>query len=115
VLWVDATLRPARCLQGAGALPLRNVFPVEAEFLLVVDNPAFVVKPSEKLPARKSSTISIVYKAEAGGGGGGGGAKPAAAGGVPAAPAPPAASRTGKLTISCPKHTSCQWIYYLQA
>lgn len=104
------------CPQGPATLPLRNVFPAEAEYMLSCDNPAFMVKPSEKVPPRKAAAISIIYKPEgAGGAGGKGGSGGAPAGtAVPAAGAA-AAQRTGKLTVSCPKHTSCQWVYYLQA
>lgn len=56
-----------------------------------VDNPSFTVKPSERVPAKKATTISITFK-----------------------PADPSKPRTGKLTVTCPSQTSVAWVYYLQ-
>lgn len=80
-------------LQGSATVPFRNVFAVEVEYLYSTDNPSFVLaRSSEKLPPKKPSSISVSYK-------------PAAAGG----------SRMAKLTVACPKQTSTQWVFYLQA
>lgn len=82
-------------MQGSAVVPFRNVFAVEAEFVYSKDNPAFVVaRNSEKLPPKKPSSISVSYKPSA-----------AASG----------ASRMAKLTVTCPKQTSTQWVFYLQA
>jgi hydrocephalus-inducing protein len=74
-------------------VPFRNVFAVEAEFMFTIsDSPAFtVVRPSERLAPKKPASIAVTYKAA------------------------PSAARTAKLTITCPKQTSTQWVYYLQA
>eukprot|EP00878_Enallax_costatus_P031774 GHUV01034811.1.p1 GENE.GHUV01034811.1~~GHUV01034811.1.p1 ORF type:complete len:293 (-),score=82.20 GHUV01034811.1:24-902(-) len=107
---------PIDVSKGSASVQFRNVFSVDAEFLYSVDNPAFVLaKTTEKLPAKKPVSISISYKPEAA-------AKAATERGVSAgrekseaAAVPPAPSRTGKLTISCPTQTSTQWVFYLQA
>jgi hypothetical protein len=57
-----------------------------------VDNPAFMVKPSEKVPAKKTTTVGITYR-----------------------PSDPSKPRTGKLTITCPSQAGVAWVYYLQA
>jgi hydrocephalus-inducing protein len=99
---------PVDVSKGSAAVPFRNVFASEAEFFYSVDNPAFVVaKTSEKLQPKKPVTITVSYKPDAA-------AKTAsAAGGSDAAAAGHA--RTGKLTVTCPKQTSTQWVFYLQA
>jgi hydrocephalus-inducing protein len=102
---------PIDVSKGSAAVPFRNVFASEAEFFYSVDNPAFVVaKPSEKLQPKKPVTITVSYKHDAAskaaataGGGSGGDAASAAHG------------KTGKLTVTCPKQTSTQWVFYLQA
>jgi len=108
---------PVDVSKGTGTIPFRNVFTQEAEFLYSVDNPAFVLaKSSEKIPPKKAISISISYKPEAA-------AKVAAKGGAAAAAVEAAAaaaaagppSRMGKLTVSCPKQTGSQWVFYLQA
>lgn len=101
---------PVDVSKGSAALPFSNVFSADADFQLAVDNPAFQVKPVERIGSKKASNIGITFKppdAKAGGGKG----KDVAAAEVPAGPV----SRTGKLTISCPSQTSSQWVYYLQA
>ncbi len=94
------------------------MFPVEAEFLFSVDNPAFVVRPSEKLGPKKATAIAIVYKPDTSASVGASSVKgldkaaaaaAAASASVPRMPP----SRTGKLTVSCPKQTSSQWVFYL--
>ncbi|EFJ42226.1 hypothetical protein VOLCADRAFT_67248 [Volvox carteri f. nagariensis] len=84
---------PVDVSKGTAVLPFTNVFTADAEFQMAVDNPAFVVKNSEKIASKKSSNIAIQYK-------------PIEPGRTP---------KTGKLTISCPAQTSSQWVYYLQA
>lgn len=83
---------PVDVSKGSAALPFTNVFGADAEFLLAVDNPAFIVKAAEKIGSKKSANIGIQFK-----------------------PADASKPRTGKLTISCPSQTSSQWVYYLQA
>ncbi|PNG51688.1 Hydrocephalus-inducing, partial [Tetrabaena socialis] len=78
--------------KGSAALPFTNVFAADADYLLAVDNPAFVVKASERIASKKAASIAITYK-----------------------PADASKPKTGKLTISCPAQTSSQWVYYLQA
>lgn len=114
-------------------MPFRNVFPREADFTFSVDNPAFVLgRISERLGPKKATSITVTFKPElaaakatssgsgsragtaAGGGSGSGGGGPAAAAGSGSAAAVEV-SRTGKLTVSCPKQTSCQWVFYLSA
>lgn len=93
------------------------MFSVDAEFLYSVDNPAFAVgKTSEKLPAKKPVSISISYKLDAAGKAIGIADRGVSAGKEkPEMLSPAPLSRTGKLTITCPKQTSTQWVYYLQA
>ncbi|KXZ49496.1 hypothetical protein GPECTOR_21g722 [Gonium pectorale] len=83
---------PVDVSKGSAVLPFTNVFTADAEFSLAVDNPAFVVKASEKIASKKTANIAVSFK-----------------------PADATKPRTGKLTISCPAQTSCQWVYYLQA
>lgn len=91
-------------MQGSASVPFRNVFSVEAEFAYSIDNPAFVLgKASEKLQPKKPVAITVSYKPDAS-------AKAAAA-----SPDAAHSSKTGKLTVSCPKQTSTQWVFYLQA
>ncbi len=102
---------PVDVSKGSAALPFTNVFPADAEFQMAVDNPAFVVKPVEKIGAKKAANIAIAFKPPAEGGKGGKGKDKDA----PPPEPPTPLSRTGKLTISCPAQTSVQWVYYLQA
>lgn len=84
---------PVDVSRGTAVLPFTNVFTADAEFLMAVDNQAFAVKSSEKIPSKKSTNIAIQYK-----------------------PAEPGrGAKTAKLTVSCPSQTSSQWVYYLQA
>lgn len=107
------------CLQGSASIQFRNVFSIDAEFFYSVDNPAFsVAKASEKLPAKKPVSISISYKLDSPtkAAGGAGADRGASAGKEkPEVVAPTPLSRTGKLTVTCPKQTSTQWVFYLQA
>jgi hydrocephalus-inducing protein len=92
------------CLQGSATVPFRNVFAVEAEFVYSTDNPAFVLaRSSEKLPPKKPSSISVSYRPSSA-------HQQAAAGGGSSS-----SSRMAKLTVACPKQTSTQWVFYLQA
>eukprot|EP00882_Tetradesmus_deserticola_P018088 GHRQ01019412.1.p1 GENE.GHRQ01019412.1~~GHRQ01019412.1.p1 ORF type:complete len:210 (+),score=94.75 GHRQ01019412.1:93-632(+) len=100
---------PVDVSRGSAALAFRNVFAVEAEFFYSVDNPAFVVaKPSEKLQPKKPVTITVNYKPDVA-------AKAAATAGGSSDVAASGHARTGKLTVTCPKQTSTQWVFYLQA
>ncbi len=58
-----------------------------------MDNPAFSVKPGEKIAAKKPTSIAVAFKPD------------------PSGPT----QRSGKLTVSCPGQTQAQWVYYLQA
>lgn len=78
-------------LQGAAQIPWKNIFAKQAEFFYSVDNPAFSVKASESLAAKKTTSIAVSYKED------------------------PSKPRTAKLTISCPGETSSPWMFYLQA
>ncbi len=60
-----------------------------------VDNAAFQVKPSEKVAAKKPTSISVSFK--------------------PDPKVTPNPSRTAKLTVTCPSQTSVSWVFYLQA
>jgi hydrocephalus-inducing protein len=86
-------LGPVLLSKNAGAVPFKNVFGQEADFVFAVDNPAFAVKAGERLGAKKATSIAVAYRA-----GGGGGER-----------------STGKLTVTCPRMTGAQWVYYLQA
>ena len=86
---------PIECGKGSGAVAFKNVFMQEAEFFYSIDNPAFAVaKPSEKIPSKKPTSISVSFKPD---------------------PAKGATQRTGKLTVACPSQTSSPWVFYLQA
>lgn len=74
---------------GSAKIDFKNVFTADADFMMSVDNPAFVVKPSERIGAKKSTQIVVSYK-EA-----------------------PGAPKTGRLTVTCPALTQCTWTYYL--
>jgi hydrocephalus-inducing protein len=107
-------------------VPFRNAFPREAEFLYAVDNPTFVLaRASERLGPKKATAISVAFRPDAAGQRGAGGRTSiigsaggpggsivgtGGGGGEPAAP-----QRTGKLTVSCPKQTGSQWVFYLAA
>ncbi len=82
---------PFDASKGNVAVPFRNVFPREADFVYASSNPAFSVKAGERLAARKSVSIAVGFKAD------------------------PARPRTGKLTVTCPKESQAQWVFYLQA
>ena len=79
------------CFQGPGSINFKNIFPKQAEFLYSIDNPAFTVKPSEIIPAKKATVIAVSYKEDA--------SKP----------------RTAKLTVTCPSETQTPWVFYLRA
>ncbi|KAK9824158.1 hypothetical protein WJX72_008157 [[Myrmecia] bisecta] len=82
---------PIDMVKNAGSVPFKNIFSKPAEFMFTVDNPAFVVKPSEAIPAKKSINIGITFKED------------------------PSKPKTGKLTVSCPSETSSPWVFYLRA
>jgi hydrocephalus-inducing protein len=86
---------PIECGKGSGAVAFKNVFMQEGEFFYSIDNAAFTVaKPSEKIPSKKPTSISVSFK-------------PDAARGL--------TQRTGKLTVACPSQTPSPWVFYLQA
>jgi hypothetical protein len=82
---------PIELVKGAGSVPFRNIFAKAAEFVYRVDNPAFVVKPSETVPAKKAIDVAVSYKGEAG------------------------KSAVARLTISCPAEQCPPWVFYLRA
>jgi hydrocephalus-inducing protein len=104
-------LGPIMLAKNAGTVAFKNVFSSEAEFLYAVDNPAFSVKPGEKIGAKKSVSIAVTYKGPVAGGSAG----PVAAAAEQQQAQAQAQRSTGKLTVSCPKLTSAQWVFYLQA
>ncbi|KAJ9512718.1 hypothetical protein QJQ45_019009 [Haematococcus lacustris] len=86
---------PVDCSKGSATVPFKNVFATDAEFMYSVDNLAFVVKPSEKLGAKKATNIQVTFKPD------------------PKQPGLPV--RTAKLTVTCSSQTSVAWVFYLQA
>ena len=80
---------------GKGDVAFKNVFTKEVEFTFLVDNPAFEVKKSEKVAAKKGIVIPVTFKD------------------VPSADGKPG-PRTGKLMVTCPE-SSAPWIFYLRA
>ena len=78
-------------MQGSAQIPWKNVFNKQIEFFYSVDNPAFSVKASESLAAKKTTTIAVIYKEDA--------SRP----------------RTAKLMIACPGEAAMPWVFYLQA
>lgn len=75
---------------GGGQVPFRNVFDRDTEYTLVVDNPSFVVKPTETVKAKTSTNFSVQYKPVQG------------------------AGTTGMLTVMCAESPS-PWLFYLRA
>lgn len=78
-------------MQGSAQIPWKNIFNKQVEFFYSVDNPAFSVKTSETLAAKKATTVAVNYKEDAN--------KP----------------RTAKLVIACPAEAATSWVFYLQA
>jgi len=83
---------PIEFAGGAGKVDFKNVFSADADFIFAVDNPAFSVKPSEKIGTKKTASIAVAWKE-----------------GVPGG------STAGKLTVACPSQTQCTWVYYLSS
>jgi hypothetical protein len=90
----------------------KNVFNTNATFSLLVDNPAFIVKPSETIPYKKTVPIMISFKT----------AVPPASTVADKNQKEKAAvptnilanqSKTGKLTITN-QNTNISWVYYLK-
>jgi len=77
---------------GAGGVTFKNVFGSETEFTMTVDNPAFVVSRTEKIPAKQTKTIAVSFK-----------------------PGAPDAPTTAKLLITCAQTPATPWVYYLRA
>jgi len=48
---------------GAGGVSFKNVFASEMEFTFTLDNPAFTVNKTEKIPAKGVKQIAVNYKA----------------------------------------------------
>ncbi len=78
-------------MQGTVQIPWKNVFSKQVEFVYLVDNPAFSVKASESLAAKKTTNVAVTYKED------------------------PSKPRTAKLMISCPGEAPSPWVFYLQA
>ena len=83
---------PIDIAKGTGSITFTNVLPRQATFSLSVDNPAFVVKASETIAAKKSCQLTISTSKD-------GGSQPA----------------IGRLTISCPAETTAVWTFYLRS
>lgn len=82
---------PFEILKGAGTIPFRNVFPKAAEFAFTLDNPSFVVKPSETIAPKKTVDISVTVKKDA------------------------IKLAVGRLTVSCLSEECPPWVFYLKA
>ncbi|KAK9832952.1 hypothetical protein WJX74_002566 [Apatococcus lobatus] len=82
---------PADIIKGAGSITFTNVFLKQATFSIAVDNPAFVVKASETIAAKKSVQVTIGVTKEAAG-----------------------QILLGRLTITCPAETPAVWTFYLR-
>lgn len=85
---------PVLIKAGASAqIPFKNVFTVQKEYRLMVDNPNFVVKDKEMGAPKKAMAIAVTFK-----------------------PTPEVAAAksdvTGKLTITCGDLPP--WIFYLK-
>ena len=78
-------------MQGSAQIPWKNVFNKQVEFFYSVDNPAFSVKASETLAAKKTTNVAVTYKEDT--------SRP----------------RTAKLVIACPGEAAASWVFYLQA
>jgi len=76
---------------GAGAVSFKNVFGSEMEFTFTVDNPAFTVNRTEKIPAKQAKSIAVQFKSTG-----------------------PDAPTTAKLLVTCGE-TPTPWVYYLRA
>ena len=77
-------------------IPFKNVFAQPTHFVFHVDNPAFTVKATDTLKAKKTYHILVSYDVKQ---------------------ADPYKPKMGKLTISCPSASSgaaVQWAYYLR-
>ncbi len=83
---------PIEIAKGAGSISFTNVLPKQATFSLAVDNPAFVVKASETIAAKKSCQVAIAMSKDTAG-----------------------QAAIGRLTISCPAETTATWTYYLRS
>jgi hydrocephalus-inducing protein len=88
------------------SVSFKNVFSTSAVFNCIVDNPSFIVKPSETIPAKKTVSFSIGYKALPD-------KVPVPTTLVPANTKPTAQSKTGKLIVTNP-NSNISWVYYLK-
>ena len=83
---------PIEIAKGSGSISFTNVLPKQATFSFAMDNPAFLVKASETIAAKKSCQVSISTSKDAAG-----------------------QAAIGRLTISCPAETTAVWTYYLRS
>ncbi|KAJ3106206.1 hypothetical protein HDU97_006839 [Phlyctochytrium planicorne] len=89
---------PITIRQGSTAsVPFKNVFTSSATFNFVVDNPAFSVKASELIGAKK--VITMVIQAHAP---------------TPSSSNEPRSAKVGKLTVTHKGGSNVSWIYYLR-
>ncbi|KAJ3215867.1 hypothetical protein HDU67_010224 [Dinochytrium kinnereticum] len=89
---------PITIKQGSTAsVPFKNVFSTSATFNFVVDNPAFSVKATETIGAKK--VITMVIQAHAP---------------TPSAQNEPRSAKVGKLTVTHKGGSNVSWIYYLR-
>lgn len=85
---------PFQMRNNACSIPFKNVFPRETVFHLSVDNSAFSVNPTEKLPAKRSANLSVSFKDAKGG----------------------SSSRRCRLTVTAEgADPSACWVFYIQA
>lgn len=82
---------PIDLSKGSSSVSFKNVFSSEVTFFYSLDCACFSVKPSDKVPAKKSISVPVSFKDDGSG------------------------VRNGCLTISCPEKSSAQWVYYLKA
>ncbi|XP_067853715.1 hydrocephalus-inducing protein homolog [Heptranchias perlo] len=79
------------------SIPFKNIFPQVTTFSFQVDNPVFVVKPTETLRSKKTHVVVVSFEATTN---------------TTKSPV------TGKLVASCPRSagtgTVISWIYYLK-
>ena len=98
---------------GAPAIVnFKNVFATSTIYNFFIDNPAFVVKPTETIPGKKSIQVSISFKPP-GVADSGKGDKAAAAATAATNQFLSTGTRVGKLTITTPI-SSVVWVYYLK-
>jgi len=82
---------PVEIKGGAGTFKFKNVFPAEAVFTFVCDNPCFVVDRTQTLAAKRTIDVAVKYTAQEG------------------------KASDAKLIVSCEAQTTATWVFYLKA